>query len=61
MSKPFMDEDLETMSREELIAEARRLRVRYQESLDRELPGAPVHDVETEPERRPISAGGAAA
>ncbi len=88
-----MDEDLETMSREALVAEVRRLRagirthrdssgqelcwhhpelwnllpeqitpdvavppwprfmrgcVRYREALERELPGARVHDVEAE-------------
>jgi hypothetical protein len=34
-----MDEDLETLSRDQLLAEVR-------ESLDRQRPDAPVHDKE---------------
>lgn len=42
-----MDDDLEALSREELVREVRRLRagVRCRESLDRELPNAPPAEV----------------
>ena len=94
----MIDDDLDTMSREELVVEVRRLRdgirehrdssghalcwhhpklwgllperidpeiavppwpkflrgcVHYRESLERQAPGAPVHDVEFEAEGRP--------
>jgi hypothetical protein len=56
-----MDDDLDGLSRDELAAEAKRLRaavppwpkflrgcLRYREALERELPNAPVADVEDE-------------
>jgi hypothetical protein len=39
-----VDEDIEEMSREQLIAEAKKLRARYRQSLDEQLPGAPRSD-----------------
>jgi hypothetical protein len=41
-----LDDDLAAMTRDELVDEVRRLK--YRESLDRELPRAPVADVEYE-------------
>ncbi|MER9327500.1 hypothetical protein [Mesorhizobium sp. M0488] len=43
-----MDDDLQALDRERLIAEVKKLRagIRYRQSLDEQAPAAPVHDKE---------------